>query len=440
MVSTSKLSGIGAIGSAASCLFHPGDKVREKYPKDAKLHCVNVEITSEGLRRIKNEAKMCYLISIPKVEGECYIVKKCFRVEQSPDTPFKSERTPLRCDIPHPLPHGKDRTALFNVVRNVGNGLADEVLELRAQGLEVDNDNEPLNEGAGAPPPLEYSGPHNFTVPMHCPRHERNMIDESGKWAYHHWDEIVSMTEFELFRMAFPEDFVKDVIIPRTNDNLGLPLMLGEFYKWLGCNFFMACFQGIPDRKCWTPTVEWDGYEDRFHEMRKMIDEFNNHYAHSYHPSWLNCLDESMSSWLNKFCPGFMCVPRKPHPFGNEYHLIADGDDGKSIMWHVKLVEGKDRPKKAGGQWVFLTQFPGYGKTMTTMLEMTKPIHGKGKVVVGDSGFCVQQGVVECHKRGKKQGNWPRGVPGAAIDMYFDDMELGHYRRELEELQIYGAL
>ncbi|KAL3817622.1 hypothetical protein ACHAXA_006511 [Cyclostephanos tholiformis] len=64
------------------------------------------------------------------------------------------------------------------------------------------------------------------------------------------------------------------------------------------------------------------------------------------------------------------------------------------------------------------------------MLEMTKPIHRKGRVVVGDSGFCVWEGVVECHKRGgwfqayvKKRGNWPRGVPGAAIDLYFNDAE-----------------
>ncbi|KAL3826861.1 hypothetical protein ACHAXA_005703 [Cyclostephanos tholiformis] len=174
MVSTSKPGGIGAIGSAASRLFHPGDKVREKYPKDAKLRCVNVEITGEGLRRIKNEAKMCYLISIPEVEGECYIAKKCFRVEQGPDMPFESERTPLCRDIPRPLPHGEDRTVLFNVVHNVG---TDEVRELRAQGLEVNDDNEPLDKGAGAPPPLEYNGPHNFTVPTHCPHCERNIID-----------------------------------------------------------------------------------------------------------------------------------------------------------------------------------------------------------------------------------------------------------------------
>ncbi|KAL3817623.1 hypothetical protein ACHAXA_006512 [Cyclostephanos tholiformis] len=123
--------------------------------------------------------------------------------------------------------------------------------------------------------------------------------------------------EFELFWMTFPEDFVKDVTIPTMNNKLRSPLMLGEFYKWLGCNFFMACFQGILDRKCWwskeaispysgapfwlnnaisfnryleitaalrftdvrMPMVELDGYEDHFHEVRKLIDGFNDHYA-----------------------------------------------------------------------------------------------------------------------------------------------------------------
>jgi hypothetical protein len=113
-----------------------------------------------------------------------------------------------------------------------------------------------------------------------------------------------------------------------------------------------------------------------------MIEMFNQYYAENYHPSWLNCLNESMSSWLNKFCPGFMCVPWKPHPFGNEYHLIADGDEGKPIMWRVKVMEGKDCPMKADGHWAFLAEFPvRLGKTTTTMLELMQPIHGKGKVV-----------------------------------------------------------
>ena len=94
-----------------------------------------------------------------------------------------------------------------------------------------------------------------------------------------------------------------------------------------------------------------------FHEVREMIDAFNDYYASEYKPSWLSCIDELMSSWLSKFCPEFMTnLPRKPHPFGNEYHLIADRDEGKPIMWRVWIVKGKDRPWKADGSVAFPTK------------------------------------------------------------------------------------
>jgi hypothetical protein len=46
-------------------------------------------------------------------------------------------------------------------------------------------------------------------------------------------------------------------------------------------------------------------------------------------------------------------VERKPYPFGNEYHSIADGADGKPIIWQIKIQEGKDRPMKADGTPAF---------------------------------------------------------------------------------------
>ena len=64
-------------------------------------------------------------------------------------------------------------------------------------------------------------------------------------------------------------------------------------------------------------------------------------------PSWLVCLDESMSKWLAKYsCPGFVFCPRKPWPFGNEYHSIACALS--SIIFFVELVEGRDRAKELG--------------------------------------------------------------------------------------------
>ena len=128
-----------------------------------------------------------------------------------------------------------------------------------------------------------------------------------------------------------------------TNKDLSKKTTLQEFYVFLGCIFYMACYQGIPERELWwstKPINMFDGapfrlnafmtysrfryilqairYTDKaehlfflnkFHEVRQMIDAFNDHYATGYKPSWLNCIDELMNSWLNKFCPGFMTLP-----------------------------------------------------------------------------------------------------------------------------------
>ncbi len=53
----------------------------------------------------------------------------------------------------------------------------------------------------------------------------------------------MAKSEFELFRMTMPEQYIRDVVLPATNVFLTETLMISEFYKWLGCHFFMACFQ-----------------------------------------------------------------------------------------------------------------------------------------------------------------------------------------------------
>ena len=63
-----------------------------------------------------------------------------------------------------------------------------------------------------------------------------------------------------------------------------------------------------------------------------MLNNFNEKYLENYTPSWISCLNELMHSFLDKFCPGFMIVPPKPHPIGNKYHRIADGCEGYPVM------------------------------------------------------------------------------------------------------------
>ena len=65
-----------------------------------------------------------------------------------------------------------------------------------------------------------------------------------------------------------------------------------------------------------------------------MINAWNWHMSDVFLAGWVSCIDESMSictSWFT--CPGFMFVPRKPRPVGNEYHTIADGMCGIVLVW-----------------------------------------------------------------------------------------------------------
>jgi hypothetical protein len=110
-----------------------------------------------------------------------------------------------------------------------------------------------------------------------------------------------------------------------------------------------------------------------------LIDAWNDNMARSFHPSWVVIVEESMSVWTNEHtCPGFMFVPRKPWPFGNEYHSACCGMSG--IIFQVEIVEGKDRPHKLGGR-----EYNELGKTVGLLLWITKPIWNTGKVIILDS-------------------------------------------------------
>jgi hypothetical protein len=159
--------------------------------------------------------------------------------------------------------------------------------------------------------------------------------------------------------------------------------------------------------------------------MRQLEEAWNKNMADEFSPAWINVLDESMMEWFNKWAPGFMCVGRKPHPFGNERHTICCALT--SILWRAQIVEGKDRPTQLGAK-----EHAGLGKTVGLMLRMCEPIYGTGKAVVLDSGFCVAKGIVALEAKGvyagaliKKRRYWPKSVPGGAIDAHFAGKEVG---------------
>ena len=135
-----------------------------------------------------------------------------------------------------------------------------------------------------------------------------------------------------------------------------------------GAPFSLACFmtrnrfKNILNNMKYTSTCP-PSFHDRFWEVRYMLDCWNKNMGKNFIPSWINCVDESMLKWVNEFtCRGFMFIPQKPWPFGNEYHDACCADS--NIIWSVELCEGKkDQPHELGDK-----EFDTMGKTVGTLL------------------------------------------------------------------------
>jgi hypothetical protein len=314
------LGGIGASGTAMARFFHPSAKIREKWPQNDKKRLFGVLVTGEGIRRVQHKNQMCYLVRIPEIDDSTifHIVKKNFKILAVPAVPFDSERpAAMRVDpAPVAVPGeavNPDRIADSNVVPNIEgyldrDSLRGDIEEQRRQGITVDDDNEPLPENAtpaqNEAQRIYESG--SWTTPRACCRRSDGFAYPEGKFVNKRWDVIADMSELDLFRMCFPEEYIADVVIPETNKGLQRKMDLHEFYVFLGCIFYMSCFVGIDNRADWWSSSPIDmlsgapfrlnaymsrkrfdeimsalkytdkeaptTFVDRFHEVRQMID------------------------------------------------------------------------------------------------------------------------------------------------------------------------
>ena len=111
--------------------------------------------------------------------------------------------------------------------------------------------------------------------------------------------------------------------------------------------------------------------------------------------------------------------------FGNEYHKTGCADS--NITWSLELHKGKDRPPQLNNM-----PFDDLGKTVRTLLWLTKPVWDSGMVFILDSGFCILKASIEFQKKGifaaaliEKDDIGQKFVPGDAIISHLKGIEIG---------------
>ena len=470
--------GDGARCSVLLSKLRPSARVAEAFPNSESTQRLDdlVALRRQCVTRrgLTYDAIFFSSASIPDIElssARRFVIV----VEQGPDEGLWEEvaNNPSAPGNPPPLPAGADDddapTAIDDAIFNL-RGTAEDIAIVRNQGFDVDDDNEPVPENV----PTD-DGP---TVD------DNNGLYDGQSWG---WDGIdrrannggyevpsfsnswtpIDKSFLDLFLHALPYTWLTTIMISKTAVTMRKvspncnELRSGEFLRYLGIRLLMSTCIGWTKDQFWRPSNEvyeqernncpynmktfmsrrrFDlitkslsytdayapNYRDKYWQVRQMLQAFNAHMASIFSSSWVICLDESMSIWHNKFtCPGWIYCPRKPHPYGNEYHTASCGKS--HILFSLELVEGKDHPSQ------LQTEFDNLGgKTVGLLLRMLKSYFATGKYVVLDSGFCVLKGIVELRKRGlfscaliKKRRYWPTLVPGDAIQQYFAENDVG---------------
>lgn len=462
-----KTLGKGSVVSCFARYIHPSEMIRIHYPnmKNNK-RLENLIVTGTELRTIRNKpynvvTLQCDEFMIHDQHLEVYVkFAKQLRVEEegSPEFFFEEHVATPRANETIEFQPVSDE--IFNNIVNRNSNfnpiIDDELAHLVNDVVEIDNDNDPAPENDVRLQSVDDD--HTTSGWGHSGVCYRQMIGPVANKPTITDTISTSRTILDYFEILFPKTFLIDVILINVNKNVVLgEVMYGEFLRFLGIWFLIATIEGPSRRDFFSSSLisifsgapfrvnelmsrnrfedilysldytlnDPPAYLDRFFYIRDLQDAWNKNMHDNFSPGWACCLDESMMEWTSKYtCPGFMFVPRKPHPFGNEWHSICCGISG--IMFAVELVEGKDRPA------TLKHEHEEKGKTVGLLLRLTKRLNGSGKVVILDSGFCVLKGIIELRKKGvfaaaviKKRRYWPKYIDGGMVKEYFMSKEVG---------------
>ena len=463
-----KQLGIGAICTVLTRFIHPRPVITEKYPNAGQ------NSRTEGLKVIRKEVKVvnrrdqeCAIMQhADMIDVELHAVMRyCNVTTEGPCSEFfVADGTPTE-EVENEPPAVDEGLDPVPIVPTLTGDLREDIARLRMEGFEVDDDNDPAEENiptATQPTEneLESMGYQDWDSKQSCNRKAEGHVEENPRLL----KTPAALTRLGYFILFLPQYYIKEVLIAKTSEEInGADLSLGEFLRYIGLWLLMSSQLKANVREYFSTSnidpyssnalfrltnvmsynrfceitraltytdLDPPNYRDKFHEVRQMLTAFNDHMRLVFLAGWVSCLDESMSIWTRRWtCPGWMFVPRKPHPKGNEYHSICCSFSG--IMYGIEIVEGKDRPRQLNKP-----EYHEKGATASLLLRLCKPLFATGKLVILDSGFCVLQALLTLKQYGvfasaviKKRRYWPKNIPAEIIKKCFDDKAVGDCHR-----------
>ena len=446
-----KQLGNGATVSVNLKYLHPGVLVDQLFPnRTARTRLGRLVVVGRNQFKVSNKQQLCSVLQHP--DHYCaspttlvkyhkfHAVERWLRVDIEGDPDCFYEKVTAEDAQPEPINNddGRPTNAVdlppqIRTFRGRNKPLTREELQRakQQQVVEIDDDNEPVPENderkqkhKKQPPGVMKKWHTNVSL---CERAKVGVPTDRARIMCPELreKEPKTITRLEFFEAMIPKDHVVDVMIPGMNEILKKPLTYGEFLRWLGVWLLIASEVGWSRHDYWKTTGQEDpfdgpmmrmnefmsrdrfdnilnaltftdqkppSYNDKFWEVRQLIDAWNKNMDITYRSSSFVCVDESMSKWVNMWtCPGFILCPRKPWEAGNEYHDIADKEP--NIIFRLELKEGeKDKCPQQEKKKKFVNRG---GKTVGLLLRLTEPLHGRGVVVIGDSGFCVVEAMIQ---------------------------------------------
>ena len=227
------------------------------------------------------------------------------------------------------------QTPLPTAVDEAINGRSEEVNTIEAlQGVvEIDDDNELTEENV--PTTTATTNRILSTEWGHdgfCFRKSQNFGNTQAKLNFA-VDPTTQGYYIQLFERLFPKQLLL-CIIEIINEKMDgeNDVTYGGFLRWIGIWVLMSSVDGADRRSFWlmktvdafegapfhlTPFMSCRRFEnilnnlgytkeevpefrDHFWEVRSMIKMWNNNMGANFLPSWINCIDESMSKWVNE--------------------------------------------------------------------------------------------------------------------------------------------